>query len=125
MKKLLVKRATRQNSKAWGHEIHWAMNDKYFGKILHIGRMKSISKRYHNAMDKTIYVLNGVLIVETEAEFGKQKSTLVLREGESMRIQPKTIHRLSAPIEGHVNLIEVSTPQSDDVIKLLDGYDGS
>jgi mannose-6-phosphate isomerase-like protein (cupin superfamily) len=125
MKKLLIKRATMKNNKSWGHEIHWAMNDKYFGKILHIGRMKTISKRYHSAMDKTIYVLNGVLIVETETELDRQKTTLVLREGESMRIQPKTIHRLSAPIEGYVNLIEVSTPQSDDVIELLDDHDGS
>ena len=77
-----------------------------------------MSKQYHNVKDETIYVLNGVLIVL----LGDEESQLVLKEGESLRIRPNTIHRFCAPNDGYVRLIEVSTPEIDDVVRVQDDY---
>lgn len=105
--------------KPWGHEIRWAVNDKYLGKILHIKRGEQLSRQYHEIKDETIYVLNGVLILE----LGKNPiETKVLSEGQSYRIRPNTIHRFIAPTDCYVNLIEVSTPEIDDVVRLEDNY---
>ena len=48
--------------------------------------------------------------------------THILSEGESLRIQPKQIHRYSAPAGRDVKLIEVSTPEIDDVVRIEDDY---
>lgn len=105
--------------KPWGHEIRWAVNDKYLGKILHISRGCQLSRQYHEIKDETIYVLNGVLILELGKEPIKRK---VLTEGQSYRITPNTIHRFVAPSDSFVNLIEVSTPEIEDVVRLEDDY---
>ena len=107
--------------KPWGHEVRWATNEKYLGKILHINRGKRLSRQYHEAKDETIYVLQGILILEIgqdEEKNLKPEKTIVLETGESYRIKPGTIHRFCAPYEGFVRLIEVSTPEIDDVVML-------
>jgi len=106
--------------KPWGHEIRWAVNDKYLGKILHIDRGQQLSRQYHEIKDETIYVLNGVLLLELGPS--DNVFTHVLREGESHHITPNVIHRFKAPPDGYVKLIEVSTPEIDDVIRLEDDY---
>jgi len=65
-------------------------------------------------------VLNGVLIIE----IGKDEDLFshVLSEGDSFRIKPNTIHRFRAPDSSAVRLIEVSTPEIDDVVRLEDDY---
>ena len=118
-----MKGLVQQIEKPWGHEVLWANNNKYLGKIIHINRSKRLSMQYHEKKDETIYVLNGVLIVHIGVDSKDQpESTVVLKEGESLRIQPRTIHRFCAPIDGYVRLIEVSTPEIDDVIRIQDDY---
>ena len=46
---------------------------------------------------------------------------MVLKEGESQRIRPGLIHRYCADKEDVV-LIEVSTAEIDDVVRLQDDY---
>ena len=103
--------------KPWGHEIRWAITEKYLGKILHINSGQQLSLQYHEVKDESIYVLEGTLLVKDK------ERVRILEEGESMRIQPGTIHRFCAPHTNHVKLIEVSTPEIDDVIRLEDDYD--
>ena len=102
--------------KPWGHEIRWAITEKYLGKILHINAGQQLSLQYHEVKDESIYVLEGTLIVKD-----KERAT-ILEQGDSMRIQPGTIHRFCAPSSTYVKLIEVSTPEIDDVIRLEDDY---
>lgn len=104
-------------TKPWGYEIRWAITEKYLGKILHINAGHQLSLQYHEVKDESIYVLEGTLIVKD-----KERAT-ILEEGDSMRIQPGTIHRFCAPNSTHVKLIEVSTAEIDDVIRLEDDYD--
>ena len=102
--------------KPWGHEIRWAITEKYLGKILHIDAGHQLSLQYHEVKDESVYVLEGTLLVKDK------ERVRILEEGESMRIQPGTIHRFCAPHTTHVKLIEVSTPEIDDVIRLEDDY---
>tara|TARA_B100001250_G_scaffold30292_2_gene24907 strand:+ start:13345 stop:13698 length:354 start_codon:yes stop_codon:yes gene_type:complete len=113
-------------NKPWGYEIRWAVNDKYLGKILHINDGHRLSKQYHKEKDETIYVMKGTLLLElgphheyTDTETG---ITQTLREGDSQRIRPGLIHRYCAN-KGDVELLEVSTPEIDDVVRLQDDYD--
>ena len=102
--------------KPWGHEIRWAITEKYLGKILHIDAGHQLSLQYHEVKDESIYVLEGTLLVKDK------ERVRILEEGESMRIQPGTIHRFCAPHTTHVKLIEVSTPEIDDVVRIEDDY---
>ena len=70
----------------------------------------------HEQKDETIYVLKGIAVVQINDK------TLILSEGESLRIQPNTIHRFCSTVEDSVTLIEVSTPEIDDVVRLEDDY---
>ena len=102
--------------KPWGHEIRWAINDKYLGKILYIKAGNRLSLQYHEQKDETIYVLSGEAVVHLDDKIH------LLSKGESLRIQPGMIHRFCAPEDSDVELIEVSTPEIDDVVRVEDDY---
>ena len=121
-----MKQTIQKVEKPWGHEIRWAINDKYLGKTLHIKRGRRLSMQYHKVKDETIYVSRGILIIHIGLKpDGEPESVFVLREGESFRVEPNTIHRFCAPPDGYVELIEVSTPEIDDVVRLQDDYSRS
>jgi|TARA_Y100000996_G_scaffold414024_1_gene403772 mannose-6-phosphate isomerase len=111
--------------KPWGYEDRWAITDKYLGKILHINAGHRLSLQYHREKDETIYVLKGSLLLELgpHHEYTDTETSVkvVLKEGESQRIRPGLIHRYCADKEDVV-LIEVSTAEIDDVVRLQDDY---
>ena len=84
-------------TKPWGHEIRWAINEKYLGKILYIEKGQRLSLQLHERKDETIYVLKGTAVVQINDK------TLILSEGETLRIQPNTV-------------------QINDVVRLEDDY---
>ena len=101
--------------KPWGYEIRWAITEKYLGKILRIEPGQKLSKQYHEVKDESIYVLEGVLVLELDGE------KIIMKPGSRKRIKPGQVHRFGAPSEG-CTLIEVSTPEIDDVVRLEDMY---
>ena len=103
--------------KPWGSEKIWAKTDKYAAKLLHIEPNQRLSKQYHKTKDETIFVLSGTLTVLTN----QHEVVTEVREGESFRIVPSLIHRFCADEFGCI-LIEVSTPELDDVVRLEDDY---
>ena len=105
--------------KPWGYEIVWARTARYAGKILHVRAGESLSLQYHEHKEETLRVLTGSLTLEVAAE-GEERRTLRLGPGEGWHIPPGTRHRLTA-IED-VDVIEVSTPELDDVGRLGDRY---
>ncbi|HHZ94744.1 MAG TPA: cupin [Flavobacteriales bacterium] len=113
--------------KPWGHEIRWAVNEKYLGKILFIKSGQRLSKQYHEVKDETIYVLEGSLLLEYGPNIEAYSSSPdpireVLHAGTARRIRPGTIHRFCAEL-GDVSLLEVSTPEINDVVRMEDDYD--
>jgi len=109
-------------SKPWGHEIRFAQNEKYLGKILYIAKGKRLSRQYHSQKDETIMVYHGTLTLELGMPGTNSFEVKTLRYGERFRVLPGVVHRFCAPESGPVTLIEVSTPEIDDVVRLEDDY---
>jgi len=101
--------------KPWGHEIWYAQAPKYVGKILVINKGHRLSRQYHKVKHETIYTLKGKFFLELN---GKKS---IQRAGSVVVIPPKSIHRFEARY-GRVTLLEVSTPEVWDVVRLSDDY---
>jgi mannose-6-phosphate isomerase len=104
--------------KPWGYELHWAKTARYVGKIIHINAGHALSLQYHNQKDETILVWSGKLLFEVQ-----QDGELARHEvgpGQRFHVTPGTVHRMTA-IED-CDVIEVSTPELDDVVRLEDRY---
>lgn len=106
--------------KPWGHETIWAQSDRYAGKILHINAGHELSVQYHNRKDETIYLLSGVIIYRVQKKREDTLEDVQLRVGESFRITPGTIHQMVAVTD--CDVLEVSTPEIGDVVRLSDKY---
>lgn len=112
-------RRSRIVEKPWGHEEVYAETDRYVGKILEIRGGHSLSLQYHETKDETIRLLEG----EMEVELGPDRATLQtvrLQPGDVVRIEPGTVHRMRAT--SGCRVLEVSTPELDDVVRLEDRY---
>jgi mannose-6-phosphate isomerase len=110
--------AMRRVSKPWGYEIVWAETDRYVGKILHIAAGQKLSRQYHVKKDETFLVETGEM--DLEIGQGTELKTIRLRPRESFHCRPRTVHRMVAVTD--VDVIEVSTPELDDVVRLEDAY---
>ena len=108
--------------KPWGHEIRFAITDKYLGKILYIAKGHKLSRQYHSQKDETIFILEGMLLLELGAPGTKDFNVVKLHYENRYRIKPGLVHRFCAPHDHGVTLVEVSTPELDDVIRLEDDY---
>ncbi|HEX9393302.1 MAG TPA: cupin domain-containing protein [Gemmatimonadales bacterium] len=105
-------------AKPWGYELIWARTDRYVGKILHIEPGHVLSLQYHNKKDESIYVLAGTIVLRLQ-----QGETLIERrlvQGEAFHIAPKQVHQFEAVVAS--DLLEASTPELDDVVRLQDRY---
>lgn len=109
----------RHVEKPWGHETIWAVTERYVGKLLSIRTGHRLSLQLHRRKDESIYVLRGVLRLTLENDAGELE-TLRLGPGETRRIPTGRRHRFEA--EEECELIEVSTPELDDVVRLEDDY---
>ncbi|MHB8797490.1 MAG: cupin domain-containing protein [Thermoanaerobaculia bacterium] len=105
--------------KPWGSELIFAANARYAGKLISILAGQTLSYQYHRAKDETIHVLSGTLGMETESN--GERVLLDLAPGETFHVTPGTKHRMFA--EGQdVLVVEVSSPELDDVVRLEDRY---
>lgn len=104
--------------KPWGYELIWAHTDRYVGKLLHIKAGHRLSLQFHNVKDETIHVQRGQMRFVVE-EGGVMVERL-LGPGASYHIPPHTRHRMIA--ETDCDVLEASTPELDDVVRLEDNY---
>jgi len=104
--------------KPWGYELHWAKTDRYVGKIIHVDAGHALSLQYHNRKDETILLWSGRLVFEIRC--GDEIKTWEMGPGERVHVSPLTVHRMTAIEE--CDIIEVSTPELDDVVRLEDRY---
>jgi mannose-6-phosphate isomerase len=105
--------------KPWGHETIWARTDRYVGKVLHVRRGESLSLQYHRVKEETIRVLAGALQLEVGEGDGARR-TVRLGPGDGWHIPPGLRHRMVALED--TDILEVSTPELDDVVRLEDRY---
>ena len=104
--------------KPWGFEIHWAKTDRYVGKVIHVNAGQALSLQYHNVKDETILVWQGRILFEIHADGQIHKEEM--GPGSRKHIKPKTVHRMTALEDS--DIMEVSTTELDDVVRLEDRY---
>ncbi len=107
----------RRIDKPWGFEIVWAETANYVGKILHINAGHKLSRQYHHFKEETFLIKNGEMILEIGYPV---EESIIMTVGKTYHCPPTTIHRMIAVTD--VDIIEVSTPQLDDVVRLQDDY---
>ena len=105
--------------KPWGYELRWAITDRYLGKVIHVDAGRKLSLQYHVQKDEAILVLRGELDLVLEDGEG-ELVTHRMGEGMSARVHPGRRHRFVAVTD--VDLVEVSSPEIDDVVRLSDDY---
>lgn len=104
--------------KPWGYELVWARTDRYVGKILHVRAGHVLSLQYHTRKDETMHVLRGELVLRIKE--GDRLVARPFRAGESVRIPAGQVHQIEAVVDSDV--LEASTPELDDLVRLEDRY---
>lgn len=108
-----------RTEKPWGYELLWSDTPHYAGKLIHINAGERLSLQYHHEKHESVLVLSGKLFLH----LGQKGRVFELAPGESADIAAGEIHRFAAPPDDPVEIIEVSTPHLDDVVRLEDDYD--
>ena len=111
---------TRRVEKPWGWELIWAQAGAYVGKILFVRAGHSLSLQFHREKDESWYVQSGSAEVQLGDAGEAVLSTEIVRPGACFRFRPGTVHRVRALED--TTILEVSTPQLDDVVRLEDAY---
>ncbi len=109
----------RSVEKPWGWELVWAEADAYVGKLLFVRAGEALSLQYHEAKDESWLVQEGRARLEL-GRVGDELETIEISAGDAFRFRPRTVHRVIA-IEDTL-VVEVSTTQLDDVVRLEDKY---
>jgi mannose-6-phosphate isomerase-like protein (cupin superfamily) len=109
----------RRVDKPWGHELIWAHTDRYAGKVIVIEAGRRLSLQVHEHKDESVYVIGGLLRLHLEDADGAM-GFHDLGPGEHAHVPVGRRHRFEALEQ--VSLIEVSTPELDDVVRLEDDF---
>jgi mannose-6-phosphate isomerase len=106
--------------KPWGSELIWALTEQYAGKILFVKAGESLSLQFHNVKEESWFVLEG----RARLEIGRAGDSILdevhIAAGEAYHFPPGTVHRVTGVED--TRILEVSTPQLDDVVRLEDNY---
>jgi quercetin dioxygenase-like cupin family protein len=106
--------------KPWGHETWWAQTDRYVGKLLHVKAGHQLSLQFHERKDETIHLWSGEMRLALDERDGGGLTEHVMRPGDSYHVKPGVVHRMIAVTD--CDVLEVSTPEVDDVVRLEDSY---
>ena len=104
-----------RKDKPWGYEVWWARSPQYAGKILVVEPGQRMSLQYHERKEETCLVLSGQLKVEGEVE-------IALNPGQVFHVPTGRVHRFGASGSTPCVLVEVSTNDLTDVVRLQDDY---
>jgi len=113
--KLEPKLFKKKVRKPWGYEFWLEVNDKYAMKQLVVHPNARLSLQYHEQKRETMLCVRGTGTLELD---GKR---INFAPGSCRTIMPGQKHRLIASDEG-LSIIECSTPELDDVVRLEDLY---
>jgi mannose-6-phosphate isomerase len=106
--------------KPWGYELIWAHADDYVGKVLFVKAGESLSLQFHRVKDESWLVQEGRAKVELGSAGDPVLREEVVGPGAAFRFRPGTVHRVVALED--TTILEASTPQLDDVVRLEDRY---
>ena len=110
----------RRVDKPWGYELIWAVTDAYAGKLLFVKAGESLSLQFHREKDESWLVQSGRAKLELGSAGDAMLKEEIIGPGASFRFPPGTVHRVTALED--TTILEVSTPELDDVVRLEDRY---
>lgn len=105
--------------KPWGKEEILIKTDNYVMKRITITQGNRMSLQYHENKEETVYVLSGTLIVWHSEDLYDHD---LFTPNATYHVKPNTVHRFGAPDCEDTIIIECSTPQLTDIIRLSDDY---
>jgi mannose-6-phosphate isomerase len=111
---------TRRVEKPWGHELIWALSELYCGKLIFVKAGCALSLQFHNEKDESWLVQSGKAKLELGEAGQRLLNAEVIGPGAAFRYRPGTVHRVTALED--TTILEVSTPELDDVVRLEDLY---
>jgi mannose-6-phosphate isomerase-like protein (cupin superfamily) len=111
---------TRRVEKPWGHELIWALSERYCGKLIFVKAGCALSLQFHNEKDESWLVQSGKAKLELGEAGQRILHEEVIGPGAAFRYRPGTVHRVTALED--TTILEVSTPELDDVVRLEDLY---
>jgi len=100
--------------KPWGREIWYAHEERYAGKVLEVTKGHALSLQKHERKQETMYLQSGRLLYHFNGV------DFEMAPGQCITVNPGDVHRIEA-LEDAV-ILEVSTPELDDIIRLEDRY---
>jgi mannose-6-phosphate isomerase-like protein (cupin superfamily) len=106
-------------AKPWGHELRFAITERYLGKVIRVRAGELLSLQFHRQKDETLLMTQGRMDLQLEGEDGSMY-TIRMEPGMSIRILPGRKHRMVAVED--CEFFEVSSPEIDDVVRLEDKY---
>ena len=110
----------RKVEKPWGHELIWALSEAYCGKVLFVRAGAALSLQFHREKDESWLLHAGRAKVELGSAGDALLDEEVVGPGSAFRFRPGTVHRVTALED--TTILEVSTPELDDVVRLEDRY---
>jgi mannose-6-phosphate isomerase len=110
----------RRVDKPWGYELIWALTDVYCGKVLFVKAGQSLSLQFHRRKDESWFVQSGRARLELGEAGARALKEEVIGAGAAFHYTPGTVHRVTALED--TTILEVSTPEIDDVVRLEDAY---
>jgi mannose-6-phosphate isomerase len=110
----------RKVEKPWGSELIYVLTDRYAGKLLFVRAGEELSLQFHKVKDEAWYILEGRVELELGAAGEGVLACEVVGPGSSFHFGPGTVHRVRALQD--TTILEVSTPELDDVVRLEDSY---
>jgi len=113
----------RQNlftKKSWGSEIVWSLTDSYMAKTIEINEGCRTPLIIHREKEKSIIVIYGELFLTYGDGYDIEKaSSYKLPTGWSWHIELGKLYGY-ASLKGVVRLVEVSSPQFEEGITIMD-----
>jgi mannose-6-phosphate isomerase-like protein (cupin superfamily) len=110
----------RRVDKPWGYELIWAHSGAYVGKLLFVKAGESLSLQFHREKDESWLVQSGRARLELGSAGDPLLSQEVVSGGAAFHFPPGTVHRITALED--TTILEVSTAQLDDIVRLEDRY---
>ncbi len=106
--------------KPWGWEEILDLNDRYCIKHIFIEDGKRLSQQYHERKIETLMLVSGAAEVTWGKDGDQRVESMVASK--PYPVMPGTIHRIRGTASEGALILEVSTTELDDVVRLDDDY---
>lgn len=108
--------------KPWGYEEIIEQNQFYVIKKITVFKGHRLSLQYHEEKHETLFFRCGAGYMEIRNEGSFLINRVPFEYDRAYVVPPKTVHRIEAAHDADLVVMEVSTPQLSDVVRIEDDY---